>query len=128
MKEKHHFSVQTHLNPVSQPRKTQLKNIFFASFFIFDSTVSRKMDHFDISFACSFFSKSREVTYRGFLGMAHLPVSPSGIVVGKAWSADSRGLSLNFSKPDPQLSAKQREIILKQNFRISSKVKVNQDS
>ena len=33
------------------------------------------MDHFDISFACSFFSKSWEVTNYGFLDVAHLPVS-----------------------------------------------------
>ena len=29
------------------------------------------MDHFDISFACSIFSKSWEVTNYGFLGVAH---------------------------------------------------------
>ena len=33
------------------------------------------MNHFDISFACSIFSKSWEVTNYGFLGVAHLPVS-----------------------------------------------------
>ena len=49
--------------------------MIFASFFIFDSTVSKKMDHFDISFACSFFSKSWEVTNYGFLDVAHLPRS-----------------------------------------------------
>ena len=54
---------------------------FFASFFIFDSTVSRKMDHFDISFACSIFSKSWEVTNYGFLGAAHLPGSPSDLTI-----------------------------------------------
>ena len=47
------FSVLTHLNPVSQPMKTPTKNQSFASFFIFYSTDSRKMDHFDTSFACS---------------------------------------------------------------------------
>ena len=49
--------------------------MIFASFFIFDSTVSQKMDHFDISFACSIFSKSWEVTNYGFLGAPHLPVT-----------------------------------------------------
>jgi hypothetical protein len=49
--------------------------MIFASFFIFDSTVSQKMDHFDISFACSIFSKSWEVTNYGFLDVAHLPLS-----------------------------------------------------
>ena len=34
------------------------------------------MDHFDISFACSIFSKSWDVPNHGFLGVAHLPVSP----------------------------------------------------
>ena len=48
----------------------------FCIIFIFDSTVSQKMDHFDISFACSIFSKSWEVTNYGFLGAAHLPVTP----------------------------------------------------
>jgi hypothetical protein len=55
--------------------KTLTKIMIFASFFIFDSTVSQKMDHFDISFACSIFSKSWEVTNYGFLGVAHLPLS-----------------------------------------------------
>ena len=50
--------------------------MIFASFFIFDSTVSQKMDHFDISFVCSIFSKSWEVTNYGFLGVTHLPLSP----------------------------------------------------
>ena len=49
--------------------------MIFASFFIFYSIVSQKMDHFDISFACSIFSKSWEVTNYGFLGVAHLPLS-----------------------------------------------------
>ena len=48
----------------------------FAAFFIFYSTASQKMDHFDISFACSFFSKSWEVTKYGFLDVAHLALSP----------------------------------------------------
>ena len=74
MLEKHHFSVLTHLNPVSQPMKTPTKIQDVASFFIFYSTVSKKMDHFDISFACSIFSKSWEVINYGFL-LAHLPVS-----------------------------------------------------
>jgi hypothetical protein len=52
----------------------QVKIMIFASFFIFDSTVSKKMDHFDILFACSFFSKSWEVTNYGFLDVAHLPL------------------------------------------------------
>ena len=49
--------------------------MIFASFFIFYSIVSQKMDHFDISFACSIFSKSWEVTNYGFLGAAHLRVT-----------------------------------------------------
>jgi len=48
-------------------------------FFILDSTVSRKMDNFHVSlnfsFACAFVYKSREVTNRGSLGIALLPVS-----------------------------------------------------
>ena len=63
------------LNPVSQPMKTPTKNHDFCIIFIFDSTVSQKMDHFDISFACSIFSKSWEVTNYGFLGAVHLPVT-----------------------------------------------------
>ncbi len=53
--------------------------MIFAAFFIFYSTVSQKMDHFDISFACSIFSKSWEVTNYGFLGVAHLPLSPASL-------------------------------------------------
>jgi hypothetical protein len=49
--------------------------MIFASFFILYSAVSQKMDHFDISFACSIFSKSWDVPNHGFLGVAHLPVS-----------------------------------------------------
>ena len=49
--------------------------MIFPSFFIFYSTVSQKMDHFDISFACSIFSISWEVTNYGFLGVAHLLLS-----------------------------------------------------
>ena len=56
--EKHHFSVLTHLNSVSQPMKTPTKVHDFCIIFYFYSTDSRKMDHFDISFACSIFSKS----------------------------------------------------------------------
>ena len=69
------FSVPTHLNPVSQPIKTPTKNQDVCIIFIFYSTVSQKMDHFDISFACSIFSKSWEVTNYGFLGVAYLPLS-----------------------------------------------------
>ncbi len=36
------------------------------------------MDHFAISFACSIFSKSWEVTNHVFLGVAHLPVCWGG--------------------------------------------------
>ena len=35
------------------------------------------MDHFDMSFACSIFPRIPELTNRGFLDMAHLPVSQS---------------------------------------------------
>ena len=72
---KHHFSVLTHLNPVFQSMKTRTKFQDFCIIFILDSTVSQKMYHFDISFACSIFSKSWEVTNYGFLGVAHLPLS-----------------------------------------------------
>ena len=54
--------------------KTPTKNQYFASL-LFHTTVSKKMDHFDISFTCSLFSKSWEVTNYSFLGVAHLPVS-----------------------------------------------------
>ena len=80
MQEKYHFSVLTHLNPVSQPMKTPTKNHDFCIIFYFDSTVSQKMDHFDISFACSISSKSWEVTNYGFLGVAHLPLSHVALV------------------------------------------------
>jgi hypothetical protein len=43
-----------------QPTKLLLKIKIFASFFTIYSAVSQKMDHFDLSFACSFFSKSRK--------------------------------------------------------------------
>ena len=38
-------------DPVSSPSNHQLKNHYLTSFFISNSTVSRKTDHFDISFA-----------------------------------------------------------------------------
>ena len=69
------LSILTHLNPVSQPMKTPTKNQSLSIFLIFDSTVSRKMDHFDIPFAYWIFSESWEVTNYGFLGAAHLPVT-----------------------------------------------------
>ena len=59
------------------PSKGLLKNENFTSLYILDSTVSRKMNEFDKNirlFVCFHFSISREVTNRGFLGMAHLPV------------------------------------------------------
>ena len=55
--------------------ETPTKNQSFCIIFIFDSNVSRKMDHFDISFACSIFSKSWDVPNNGFLGAAYRPVS-----------------------------------------------------
>ena len=64
------FSVLTHLNHVTQPIKTPTKNQSFSSFFVsYFLTVSRKMDHFDISFASLIFSKCWEVTNYGFLGV-----------------------------------------------------------
>jgi len=72
---KHPFSVPTHLDHVHQPMNTPTKSQYFSSFFIFYSAVSQKMGHFDISFACSIFSKSWDVTIHGFLGVAHLPFS-----------------------------------------------------
>ena len=56
------FRTLSSLDPVSSPPNHLLKINILTLFFILDSTVSRKMDHFDVSFACSFFSKSREVT------------------------------------------------------------------
>ena len=70
--------------------------MIFASFFIFDSTVSQKMDHFDILFACSIFSKSWEVTNYGFLGAAHLPVSP------QSWLRDKTKSLVNNVANGPQ--------------------------
>ncbi len=72
MLEKHHFYVLTHLNPVSQPMKTPTKNHDIYIIFIFYSTVSQKMDHFDISFACSIFSKAGKSNY-GFLFLGGPP-------------------------------------------------------
>ena len=57
---------------------TKLKQLLKMHFFImFDFRLDSfsKMDHFEISFASSIFSKSWEVTNYGFLGVAHLPVS-----------------------------------------------------
>ena len=52
------------------------KKHFFASFFLFlIRRFLKKWIIFYSSYACSIFPKSREVPYRGFLGMAHLPVS-----------------------------------------------------
>ena len=93
--------------------------MIFASFFIFYSTVSQKMDHFDISFACSIFSKSWEVTNYGFLGVAHLPLSHHLQVTGtqtvaprwecadggdtEPWASAARGMPRN-SKLSAQLA------------------------
>ena len=69
------FSVLTHLNPVSQPMKTPTKIQDFCIIFYFRFDRFSKMGHFDISFACSFFSISWEVTNYGFLGVAQPPPS-----------------------------------------------------
>ena len=47
------FPYSSSFDPVSSPSNHLLKNHFFTSFFISDSTFDRfaKMDHFDISFA-----------------------------------------------------------------------------
>ena len=60
------------MDPVSE-HQVKIKNKK-TPFFILDLIVSLKMDHFDISFACSIFPRTRELTNRGFLDMAHLPV------------------------------------------------------
>ena len=73
------FPYSFSFHPLSGPTKHLLKITFFASFFISDSTVSRKMDHFDVSFACSFFSKSRKLTKPTLLDPVHLPGSRRGV-------------------------------------------------
>ena len=56
------FPYSFSFDPVSSPSNHLLKNSFFTSFFILDSTVLRKMDHFDISFVIWKLCRSRELT------------------------------------------------------------------
>ena len=70
------FPYSFSFHPLSGPTKHLPKITFFASFFISDSTVSRKMDHFDISFTSWKFSRSRQLTKPTLLDPVHLPGSP----------------------------------------------------
>ena len=71
------FPYSFSFHPLSGPTKHLPKITFFASFFISDSTVSRKMDHFDISFTSWKFSRSRQLTKPTLLDPVHLPGSPA---------------------------------------------------
>ena len=85
-------SVLTLMDPVSEPIKTPTENKKKNTIFISDLIVSFKMDHFDILFACSIFPRTRELTNRGFLDMAHLPVSVSPGSVGEENSKGRRDI------------------------------------
>ena len=60
------------------------------------------MDYFDISFACSIFSKSWEVTNYGFLGAAHLPVTQGA---DKTKRVSKRATVMQARKPTVHLVA-----------------------
>ena len=75
------FPYSFSFHPLSGPTKHLPKITFFASFFISDSTVSRKMDHFDISFTSWKFSRSRQLTKPTLLDPVHLPGSLSGCFI-----------------------------------------------
>ena len=72
------FSYSSSFDPVSSPSNHLLKIIIYTSFFIKDSTVLQKMDHFDISFAIWKLSRSRELTKPTLLDPVQLP----GIALG----------------------------------------------
>ncbi len=63
-------------DPVSSPSNHLLKNHFFYIIFISDSTVLRKMYHFDISFVIWKLSRSRELTKPTLLDLDQFPGSP----------------------------------------------------
>ena len=67
------FPYSFSFHPLSGPTKHLLKITFFASFFISDSTVSRKMDHFDISFVIWKVFRSHQVTTPTLLDPVQLP-------------------------------------------------------
>ena len=69
------FPYSSFFDPVSSPSNHLLKNNFFTSFFISDSTVLRKMDHFDIQFVIWKSSRSRELTKPTLLDPDHFPGS-----------------------------------------------------
>jgi hypothetical protein len=69
------FPYSLSFDPVSSPSNHLLKIIFFTSFFISDSTVLRKMDHFDISFVIWKLYRSRELTKPTLLDPDHFPCS-----------------------------------------------------
>ena len=64
---------------------TKIQDFCIIFYFRFDRF--SKMDHFDISFACSFFSISWEVTNYGFMSVAHLPISLLEVLflLGDVW-------------------------------------------
>ena len=70
------FPYSLSFDPVSSPSNHLLKIILFTSFFISDSTVWRKMDHFDVSFVIWKLSRSRELTKPTLLDPDHFPCSP----------------------------------------------------
>ena len=102
MKEKHHFSVVTHLNPVSQPGKHLLKNNFLHHFLFLIRPFLEKKDHFDISFACSFFFlKAGKSLIEVFwvwptsqlASRRKRPINPSGIILCRFFSISSSPIS-----------------------------------
>ena len=69
------FPYSSSFDPVSSPSIHLLNNHFFTSFFISDSTVLWKMDHFDISFVTWKGFRSWELTKPTLLDPDHFPGS-----------------------------------------------------
>jgi len=69
------FPYSFFFDPVSSPSNHLLKIIFLTSFFILNSTVLRKMDHFDTQFVKLKLFRSRELTKPTLLDPDHLPGS-----------------------------------------------------
>ena len=84
------FPYSFSFHPLSRPTKQLLKITFFASFFISDSTVSRKMDHFDISFVIWKVSRSRQLTKPTLLDPVHLPGSHQQSILARKISKFSK--------------------------------------
>ena len=81
---KHDFPYSSSIDPVSSPLSHLLKKNIFYFIFLSDSTVLRKMDHFDISdsFVIWKLSRSRELTKPTLLDPDHFPGSRSRANLG----------------------------------------------